>query len=117
MPLTTPYPGPLSVLVMDNARIHHGEGILELTECFGQSTLWCHFGKSNLDPGVRVIFLPPYSPDLNLIEEAISKIKAFIRWNYDLFTPGDEILYDIKIAMEVITPEDAKGYFFHGGYF
>ena len=118
MPLTTPYPGPLSVLVMDNARIHHGEGILELTGRFGQSiSLVSWLRKSNLYPGVRVIFLPPYSPDLNPIEEAISKIKAFIRRNYDLFTPGDEILYDIKIAMETITPEDAEGYFFHGGYF
>ncbi|KAF8156473.1 hypothetical protein K438DRAFT_1687208, partial [Mycena galopus ATCC 62051] len=34
MPLTTPFPGPLSVLVMDNARIHHGEEILELAERF-----------------------------------------------------------------------------------
>ncbi len=28
------FPGPLSVLVMDNARIHHGEGILELVDRF-----------------------------------------------------------------------------------
>jgi hypothetical protein len=35
MPLATPFPGPLSVLVMDNARIHHGEEILELAEHFG----------------------------------------------------------------------------------
>ena len=35
MPLTTPYPGPLSVLVMDNAQIHHGAGILALSEHFG----------------------------------------------------------------------------------
>jgi hypothetical protein len=34
MPLCTPFPGYLSVLVMDNARIHHGEGILELAERF-----------------------------------------------------------------------------------
>jgi hypothetical protein len=54
---------------------------------------------------------------LNPIKEAISKIKAFIQQNYDLFTPGDKILHDIKIAMEVITPVDAKNYFFHGGYF
>ncbi|KAF8127756.1 hypothetical protein K438DRAFT_1448272, partial [Mycena galopus ATCC 62051] len=32
MPLTSPFPGPLSVLVMDNARIHHGEEIMELAE-------------------------------------------------------------------------------------
>lgn len=35
MPLTTPYPGRLSVLVMDNARIHHGAEILELAGRFG----------------------------------------------------------------------------------
>lgn len=35
MPLCTAYPGPLSVLVMDNARIHHGEEILELADRFG----------------------------------------------------------------------------------
>jgi hypothetical protein len=66
--------------------------------------------------GVRIIFLPPYSPDLNPIEEAISKIKAWIRHNYDLFPPGDGFLFDVKIAMDVITPEDAEGYFLHGGY-
>lgn len=37
MPLCTPFPGTLSVLVMDNARIHHGAEILELAERFG----WC----------------------------------------------------------------------------
>jgi hypothetical protein len=66
--------------------------------------------------GVRIIFLPPYSPDLNPIEEAISKIKAWIHRNYDLFPPGDGFLFDVKIAMDVITPEDAEGYFLHGGY-
>ena len=35
MPLCAPFPGILSVLVMDNARIHHGAEILELAECFG----------------------------------------------------------------------------------
>ena len=35
MPLSTQFPGPLSVLVTDNAQIHHGEEILELGKCFG----------------------------------------------------------------------------------
>jgi transposase len=35
MPLTSAFPGPLSVLVLDNTRIHHGEEILELAERFG----------------------------------------------------------------------------------
>lgn len=36
MPLTSPYPGPLSVLIMDNARIHHSNEILELADRFGE---------------------------------------------------------------------------------
>ncbi|KAJ6572951.1 hypothetical protein B0H10DRAFT_1927840 [Mycena sp. CBHHK59/15] len=36
LPLCSPYPGPSSVLVMDNARIHHGEEIIELCDRFGQ---------------------------------------------------------------------------------
>ena len=67
--------------------------------------------------GVHIIFLPPYSPDLNPIEKAISKIKAWIHCNYDLFSPGDGILFNVQVAMDVITPEDAEGYFFHAGYF
>jgi len=35
LPLTTPYPGPRSVLVMDNARIHHHEDITDLVESYG----------------------------------------------------------------------------------
>lgn len=35
MPLCTAYPGPLSVLVMDNAKIHKGDEILELADRFG----------------------------------------------------------------------------------
>jgi len=70
-----------------------------------------------LSAGVHIIFLPPYSPDLNLIEEAISKIKAWIHCNYKLFSPGDGILFDIQVVMDVITPEDAEGYFFHAEYF
>jgi hypothetical protein len=66
---------------------------------------------------VCIVFLPPYSPYLNPIEEAISKIKAWIRCNYDLFSPGDGILFDVQVVMDVITPEDAEGYFFHAGYF
>jgi transposase len=36
LPKCTAYPGPLSVLVMDNARIHHGNEILELADRFGK---------------------------------------------------------------------------------
>ncbi|KAJ7694065.1 hypothetical protein B0H17DRAFT_932109, partial [Mycena rosella] len=38
LPLCSLFPGPLSILVMDNARIHHGEEVLELCDRFG---MWC----------------------------------------------------------------------------
>ena len=70
--------------------------------------------------GVHVEYLPPYSPDLNPIEEAFSKIKAFIRRHNDLFTASqgtDGIIYDFYEALDVVTAEDAKGYIWHLGYF
>ena len=68
--------------------------------------------------GVRIEFLPPYSPDLNPIEEAFSKVKAFIRRNRALLVhKGDGMLFDLMEIMEVITADDALGYFIHGGYF
>ena len=68
---------------------------------------------------VWIEYLPPYSPDLNPIEEAFSKIKAFIRRNNDVFlsAPSEAIMYDMYIAMEVITKCDEIGYFVHAGYF
>jgi transposase len=68
--------------------------------------------------GVRIIFLPPYSPDLNPIEEAFSKIKSWIRRNHDLFvTAGDGIFYDLREVLDIITADDAEGYIRHSGYF
>ncbi|PPR04773.1 hypothetical protein CVT24_007089, partial [Panaeolus cyanescens] len=102
MPLCSPFPGPLSVLVMDNARIHHGEEILELAHRFG----------------VRIEFLPPYSPDLNPIEEAFSKVKAFIRRHGRLMThEGDGMIFELSEIMKIVTDDDAVGYFVHAGYF
>jgi len=60
------------VLILNNAKIHHGDEILELVD---------HFG-------VCIEYLPLYSSDLNLIEEAFSKIKHFIRQNH-VWSVGD----------------------------
>ncbi|KAF8813466.1 hypothetical protein BYT27DRAFT_7084852, partial [Phlegmacium glaucopus] len=63
-------------------------------------------------------FLPPYSPDLNLIEEAFSKVKAFIRRHGMLFSwNGDGMIFELMEIMKIITDNDAMGYFIHGGYF
>jgi hypothetical protein len=51
-----PYPRKNSVLVMDNASVHHFDGLHDLVE----------------EKGIQLCYLPPYSPDLNPIEEAFS---------------------------------------------
>ena len=43
MPLCTPFSGYLSILMMDNACIHHGDEILKLTQCFGNIAWYCKY--------------------------------------------------------------------------
>ena len=82
LPKCSAYPGPLSVLVMDNAKIHHGADVTELCDQFSES--WFHVlswlcADSHL--GVHVEYLPLYSPDFQPIKEAFPKIKAFLHRN------------------------------------
>ncbi len=51
------------IVVMDNLSAHKGECVRRLIE----------------DRGCTLLYLPPYSPDLNPIEEAFSKIKQLLR--------------------------------------
>jgi transposase len=106
---------------LDNARIHHGEEIIELVERFGMSYSFIVFdlNLNLLLSGVRLKYLPPYSPDLNPIEEAFSKIKHYIRRHNDIFlsiTDDHGLLYDMMQVFDIITPSDAQGYFQHAGY-
>ncbi|OQD72532.1 hypothetical protein PENANT_c242G05870, partial [Penicillium antarcticum] len=57
------WPEPKSVLVMDNASFHHSERLLQMCE----------------EAGVKLVYLPPYSPDLNPIEEFFTELKSFIK--------------------------------------
>jgi transposase len=68
---------------------------------------------------VQIEYLPPHSPDLNPIEEAFSKIKHWLCCYQDYYstTRGDGILFDMYEVMDIITAEDAEGYFVHAGYF
>jgi transposase len=90
-----PYPGENSVLVIDNAKIHHDEEMIDLIERIG----------------CRVLFLPPYSPDYNPIELAFSTIKAWFKKNRDFMEICSDSEYCIMIACSQVTPELAKSYF------
>jgi hypothetical protein len=70
-----------------------------------------------IDTGVRIEYLPPYSPDLNPIEEAYSKIKAFIRRHGKLLVrEGNGLMFDLMLVMDVISSSNALGYIMHAGY-
>jgi hypothetical protein len=71
---------------------------------------------------MRIEYLPPYSPDLNPIEEAFSAIKAHLRRHLHvlLAAMGEEddlsvylLLYE---AVYSVTADDAYGWFSHSGY-
>ena len=64
--------------------------------------------------GCELLYLPSYSPDLNPIEEAFSKIKNLIRKAQA--RSHEALLEAIGVAISAITDEDARGFFEHCGY-
>ena len=64
--------------------------------------------------GCRLLFLPPYSPDMNPIEEMWSKVKAYLR---KAEARTLEALYEaVRVALSLVTPADCLGFFGHAGY-
>jgi len=64
--------------------------------------------------GCTLVYLPPYSPDFNPIENMWSKVKARLR---KLAARTFSTLIDaVKEALLAVTPEDCEGYFDHCGY-
>jgi transposase len=64
--------------------------------------------------GASVLFLPPYSPDLNPIENMWSKVKALLR--KAAARTADALLAAIKDALAAVTAADCRGFFGHCGY-
>jgi transposase len=64
--------------------------------------------------GATLLFLPPYSPDLNPIELAFSKLKALLRKAGRRTVDG---LWEfLGQALDAFTPEECRNYFRHCGY-
>jgi transposase len=86
------------VVIMDNFSAHKGERVRKLIE----------------DRGCQLLFLPPYSPDLNPIEEAFSKVKRLLR---RIGARTKEVLVEaIGEALDAVSARDAEGFFTHCGY-
>jgi transposase len=86
------------VVIMDNLSAHKGERVRKLIE----------------DGGCKLLYLPPYSPDLNPIEEAFSKIKRLLR----VFgaRTKEALVEAIGKALNRVGARDARGFFTHCGY-
>lgn len=89
---------PGEIVVLDNLSSHKGSRIRELIE-----------GR-----GCELIYLPPYSPDLNPIEEAFAKIKALLR--KAAARTREALLEAMGRALDTVTASDARGFFEHRGY-
>jgi transposase len=64
--------------------------------------------------GCELIYLPAYSPDLNPIEEAFSKIKGIVRRAGA--RTKEALLEVLGEALSAVSAQDARGYFEHAGY-
>ena len=70
--------------------------------------------KAIRDKGAWVLFLPPYSPDLNPIEMAFAKLKAHLRAR--AVRTIDALWKAIGQICDLFEPEECKNYFAAAGY-
>ena len=81
------------VVILDNLSAHKAERVRQALEA----------------RGARLVFLPPYSPDLNPIEKAWSKVKAWLHKR--AVRTALALQYAIGEALDRITAADCRGYF------
>ena len=86
------------IVIMDNLGAHKVAGVGELIEA----------------RGARVIYLPPYSPDLNPIEKCWSKIKTYLR--AAKARTREALEQALKEVLLTISEKDARGWFASCGY-
>jgi transposase len=89
---------PGQVMVMDNLSAHKGAGVREIVE-----------GR-----GCQLLYLPPYSPDLNPIEQAFSKVKGLLR-RTEARSRG-ALIGAMGRALDAVSAHDTRAFFTHCGY-
>jgi transposase len=88
---------PGDIVVLDNLSSHKGRRVRTLIEA----------------RGATLVYLPPYSPDFNPIEQAFSKIKQLLR---GLGARTVQLLWDsMQGVLDAVTPGDAAAFFRHCG--
>jgi transposase len=97
--LLAPVLRPGQVVVMDNLGAHRPKRVRELIE----------------QRGCELLYLPSYSPDLNPIEEALSKVKHILR---KIAARTKELLLVEAMgrALAAVSARDVRGFFVNCGY-
>jgi transposase len=96
--ILVPALSPGDIVVMDNLAAHKVQGVRSLIE----------------DAGARLLYLPPYSPDLNPIELAFSKLKTHLRGAAERSVEG--LWTRIGQLLDAFSAEQCANYFRHAGY-
>ncbi len=89
---------PGDIVVMDNLGSHKGKAVRQAIR----------------KAGAKLLFLPPYSPDLNPIEQAFAKIKHWMRLAQKRCI--DDACDYIRALVAAITPGECRNYFENDGY-
>ena len=89
---------PGDVLLLDNLSSHKSLEVRQAVEA----------------TGARLLFLPPYSPDLNPIEMAFAKLKTALRAAAE--RTRDDLWNRIGQLLDTFHPEECQNYFKHAGY-
>ena len=89
---------PGDIVIMDNLPAHKVKGVREAIE----------------GAGARLFYLPPYSPDLNPIENAFSKLKAILR--KAAARTIEDLWAAIAAALDTFTPSQCSNFFAACGY-
>jgi len=89
---------PGDIVIMDNLSSHKGPRVREMIEA----------------AGATLLFLPPYSPDFNPIENAFSKLKAHLRKAAERTVDG--LWNAIGRVIDLFTPAECRNFFKAAGY-
>jgi len=89
---------PGDTVVIDNLASHKVTGVREAIEAVG----------------AKLLYLPPYSPDLNPIELAFAKFKTALRKAAERTV--DELWRRIGIIIDDFSPQECQNYLRHDGY-
>ena len=90
---------PGDVVLMDNRRCHKVAGVREAIAAAGAS----------------LMFIPPYSPDLNPIKQALAKLKALLRAK--ALRTVEALWHALGHLVNCFTSEECANFLRHAGYF